>query len=82
MPVETVPDLPAPPTADPDLYRFFSGLPDKLRLTMVLHYVEGLEVTEIAKLLRLPEGTIKSRLSRGREKMKEDESLWEEVSEL
>lgn len=73
IPVDTVPDSPAPPDADPDLYRFFSGLPEKLRLTMVLHYVEGLDVKEIAAILRLSEGTIKSRLSRGREKMRQDE---------
>ncbi|MCH5286858.1 MAG: RNA polymerase sigma factor [Christensenellaceae bacterium] len=82
VPVETIPDAPAPPDADPDLYRFFASLPDKLRLVMTLHYVEGFEVTEIARLLRLPEGTIKSRLARGREKMKADENLWEEVNEL
>lgn len=81
VPVETIPDAPAPPNADPDLYRFFASLPDKLRLTMTLHYIEGMEVAEIAMVLRLPEGTVKSRLSRGREKMKADESLWEEVYE-
>ena len=81
VPVERIPDSPAPPDADPDLYRFFASLPDKLRLTMTLHYVEGLEVADIARLLRLPEGTIKSRLARGREKMQQDESLWEEVSD-
>lgn len=80
VPVESVADRPAPPpSADPDLYRFFTSLPDKLRLTMTLHYIEGLDVAEIARLLRLPEGTVKSRLARGREKMKADKSLWEEV---
>ena len=79
VPVETIPDSPAPPQdADEDLYRFFKSLPDKLRLTMTLHYVEGLEVAEIARVLGLPEGTVKSRLSRGRERMKQDESLWKE----
>lgn len=82
VPVETIADMPAPPpTANPDLYRFFASLPDKLRLTMTLHYIEGLDVAEISRLLRLPEGTVKSRLSRGRERMKEDASLWEEVYE-
>ena len=81
VPVETIPDAPAPPEADPDLYRFFATLPDKLRLTMTLHYIEGFEVAEIARMLRLPVGTIKSRLARGREKMQQDESLWEEVLE-
>lgn len=80
VPVETIADMPAPPAADPDLYRFFASLPDKLRLTMTLHYVEGMDISEISRVLRVPEGTVKSRLSRGREKMKEDESLWEEVT--
>lgn len=76
-PVESIPDAPAPDTADPDLYRFFTGLPDTLRLTMVLHYVEGYEVKEIAHMLHLPVGTVKTRLMRGREKMKENEAVRE-----
>lgn len=77
LPVETIPDAPAPETADPDLYRFFTNLPDTLRLTMVLHYVEGYDVKEIAQILRIPVGTVKSRLMRGREKIKENESVKE-----
>ena len=76
-PVEAIPDSPAPPNADPDLYRFFTNLPDKLRLTMVLHYVEGYDVKEIARMQRIPVGTVKTRLMRGREKMKENDSLKE-----
>ena len=71
-PVEAVPDMPAPPSANPDLYRFFTGLSEKLRLPMVLYYVEGLNVAEIAEILRLPQGTVKTRLMRGRERMRED----------
>ena len=78
-PVEAIPDSPAPDTADPDLYRFFTGLPDKLRLTMVLHYVEGYEVKEIAGMLHLPVGTVKTRLMRGREKLKENEAVREVI---
>ncbi|MGN0779576.1 MAG: sigma factor-like helix-turn-helix DNA-binding protein, partial [Aristaeellaceae bacterium] len=54
------------------LYRFFTGLSDKLRLPMVLRYVEGLSVQEIASILRLPQGTVKTRLKRGRERMQQD----------
>lgn len=71
-----MPDAPAPPDADPDLYRFFTALPDKLRLPMTLHYIEGLEISDIADILRLPIGTVKTRLFRGREKMKQDQHLW------
>ncbi len=80
-PVESVPDSPAPPQANPDLYRFFANLPDTLRLTMALHYVEGYEVKEIAKMLRVPPGTIKTRLMRGREKMKQD-PFFKEVQDV
>ena len=76
IPVEQVPDAPAPPDADPDLYRFFTALPDKLRLPMTLHYIEGLDISAIADILRLPVGTVKTRLYRGREKMKQDQHLW------
>ena len=76
-PVESFPEIPAPDTADPDLYRFFTSLSDTLRLTMVLRYVEGYEVEEIARIQRIPVGTVKSRLLRGREKMKENEMLKE-----
>ena len=72
-PTDTLPDMPAPETGDPDLYRFFVRLPEKLRMTMVLYYVEGYDVREVAQILRLPQGTIKSRLARGREQMRRDD---------
>ena len=76
-PIETFPDAPAPEDANPDLYRFFTGLPDTLRPAMVLHYLEGYEVKEIARMLRVPAGTVKTRLMRGREKLRENENVKE-----
>lgn len=76
-PVESIPDSPAPEGSDPDLYRFFSTLPDALRLTMVLHYVEGYDVKDVARMQRIPVGTVKSRLMRGRERIKENEYVKE-----
>lgn len=81
IPVEAVPDTPAPPGANVDLYRFFTALPDKLRLPMVLFYLEGRGLQEIADILRLPIGTVKSRLARGREQMRRNK-LFEEVQDL
>ena len=78
IPVLEVPDMPAPPGADADLYRFFTALPDKLRMVMVLYYVEGYDIHETAEILHLPRGTVKSRLARGREKMRQ-EGYMEEV---
>lgn len=77
IPMETLPETPVPQNGDPDLYRFFSGLPDKLRLPMVLYYVEGYKTEEIAAMLRLPGGTVKSRLSRGRSEMRNDNAFKE-----
>ena len=77
IPVETIPDGPAPESADPDLYRFFTSLPDTLRLTMVLHYLEGWDVKDVARIQRIPVNTVKSRLMRGREKIKENEYIKE-----
>ncbi len=77
IPMDALPEAPAPQSADPDLYRFFSGLPDKLRLPMVLYYVEGYKTEEISIMLRLPGGTVKSRLSRGRDIMRKDETFKE-----
>ena len=54
------------PDADRDLYRLFTSLPEAYRLPMVLHYVEGYAVSEVAQMLRLGVNTVKSRLLRGR----------------
>ncbi len=39
---------------------------------MVLHYVEGMPLKDIAQVMRLPLGTVKTRLKRGRESMQND----------
>ena len=42
-------------------------LPDSQREVLALHYLADLPVLEVAELLGVPEGTVKSRLMRGRE---------------
>lgn len=63
---DTLPERETEPDALPDLYSLFTSLEDKYRLPMVLYYVEGYSVEETAQMLRLPKGTVKSRLHRGR----------------
>ena len=47
------------------------GLPDELRETFVMNAIEGLEYEEVGQLLELPIGTVKSRISRSRDRLRE-----------
>ena len=51
---------------DLDLNRAFDRLSPEERLTITLYYYEGYDTREIAKLTEVSEGTVRSRLSRGR----------------
>ncbi len=45
------------------------ALPAAFREVVMLHYYQNYGISEIAQMLSLPEGTISSRLSRGRKKL-------------
>ena len=47
------------------------ALPEKLRLVMVMVAVEGYDTREVAQLLQLPEGTVKSRVRLARKRLAE-----------
>ena len=47
------------------------SLPDRLRLAVVLHYFHDMDVALTARALGVPQGTVKSRLSRARKQLKE-----------
>ena len=53
------------------LRRAINGLPDSHRVVIILYYLEGLSVNEVAYALGVPEGTIKSRLYYAREKLRD-----------
>ena len=55
---------------DRSLFRAVMALPEKYRLVLHLYYYEECSIREIASLLHTGEGTIKSRLSRGRTLLK------------
>ena len=48
-----------------DLIRALSGLPQRQRMAIVLHYFADLPVVEVANLMRLPESTVKSTSGEG-----------------
>ena len=53
------------------LWRAIDGLPDELRIVIVLAGIEGHDTREMAGLLEVPEGTVKSRLHRARKRLAE-----------
>ena len=70
-PAELTEDIPQPEPEDAPLLEALMGLPRKLRMALELHYIEGYSVRETARILGIPEGTVKWRLSRGRALLKE-----------
>ena len=48
-----------------------STLPDRLRIVVLLYYMEELQLTEIAAILKIPAGTVKSRLHQARKLLSE-----------
>ena len=54
---------------DFSLYNAINSLDDDLRTTTILFYFEDMKYKDIAKVLNVKEGTIKSRLSRAKEKL-------------
>jgi RNA polymerase sigma factor (sigma-70 family) len=52
------------------LYCAIEQLPSLPRTVLSLHYREGLSITDIASMLDCPEGTVKSHLNRGRNRLK------------
>lgn len=47
------------------------AMPTVLSLPVVLHYLEGFSTAEIASIIKCPEGTVRNRLFRGRQQLRE-----------
>lgn len=62
---------------DLDNYEFselMKSLDEKYRTILLLYYGEGFKISEIAQLLDMEENTVKTRLSRGRQKFRK---IWD-----
>lgn len=46
-----------------------NSLDEKYRMIMILHYVHGFKAAEISSMLHIPAGTVRTRLSRGKNQM-------------
>ncbi len=65
---------------DDEVKRAIQDLPEEFRIPVVLSDVEGLSYAEIAEILELPVGTVKSRLFRGRRRLQQ--KLYEYALEM
>ena len=69
VPVSELPDTDVQ-EAPSELYMTIEGLPERLRLPLVLYYLEGFSVEETARALGLPAGTVKFRLHEARKALR------------
>lgn len=51
--------------------KLVSELPEKLRVVVLMHYMENMSLEEISKALGVPEGTVKSRIYNAKAKLAE-----------
>lgn len=61
----------AAPGNDREFYELIKELPEDSRMIFLLYYGEGFKTNEIAQILDMNENTVKSRLKRGRDKLRQ-----------
>lgn len=69
-PVEILPDVPTGEDTSAALREAVDSLPQKMRTMVVLYYMEGYEVLEIARIMGTTKGAVCAGLSRAREKLR------------
>lgn len=70
---ETLPDRQAaPPGFEPDIWLAVGALPEDQRMAVHLHYVEGYSTEEIARIANCAPATIRTRLFRARETLRNE----------
>lgn len=60
------------PMEETPFWMYVQQLPDDLRLVLTLRFGEDLPLNEVARILRLPKGTVSSRISRAKQKLREE----------
>ena len=69
--LDELPDTVRPTDEAAELWEAVSRLPEKLRIPIHLHYGEGYSTEEIADMVGVPAGTVRTRLYRARGKLKD-----------
>ena len=69
VPTDTLQERPAP-EEDTELHLVLDAMPERHRLPLVLFYLEGFSIQEVARTLGIPTGTAKYRLHQARKALK------------
>ncbi len=67
QPLDKITDLPAPDDTASGVLEAVHALPETFRDVVVLHYLEGYSIQDVAKILSLSVSAVKMRLSRARD---------------
>ncbi len=68
---EEIPELPAPDNmGDTEIRLAIEMLEPKLRVVIVMHYLEGFSLKEMAEIICIPVGTVKYRLHQARKALR------------
>ena len=61
-----------------DIHGIMRRLSNQSRMVLTLYYLEEFVLADVARILQIPKGTVKSRLANARKEFKE---LWQKYSE-
>ena len=67
---ETLPDQATPENHDLETRLMLESLPEKQRVPLVLHYLEGFSLEEISRVLHVSVGIVKYRMHQARKKLR------------
>lgn len=54
-----------------NIHEAVNTLPEKLRITIILFYFRDMDIAKVSEILKIPIGTVKSRLNKARTILKE-----------
>ena len=78
VPTETIPDRPAPENREQETRLMLESLPEKQRVPLILHYLEGFSLEEIAQVQQISLALVKYRMHQARKALRVE---WNERGE-
>ena len=70
VPMEELPDRPTPETGETETRLMLESLPEKQRVPLVLHYLEGFSLEEIARVQHISLALVKYRMYQARKALR------------